>query len=359
MTTNISEPGLILSSPADVLAAVPYLLGFHAADSLVVIGLAGPVVEVSTRWDLPLQAGSLHPLVALFAREGVTHAIIVGYGAGALVTPAVDEARLLAGRAGVAVCEALRAHGGRYWSYLCDCCAPEGTPFDVSASRVAAAATVQGLVALPDRGSLERVVEPLAGPVRLSMRGATVAAVDELRAGLTAAPDAETFARTFITDGLTRVRAAAHTYATGGRIDDREAARLGLDLAVIRVRDEAWTLIDDSFPRAHVALWKDLTRRLEPRFAPPAASLLGVAAWQAGDCALASIALERALSIDPAYSMATLLTHALGHLLSPKALRERMPSPADLDAAMGEPRAAWLLPLVQLLDDPADQPHTS
>ena len=358
MTTNISEPTLTLSTPADVLAAVPYLLGFHPADSLVVIGMSGPLghgrIEVSTRWNLPLSPGALQPVVAMFRRERVTHAIIVGYGPGPLVTPAVDEARALAEREGIRICEALRAHEGRFWSYVCDCCDAEGTPFDISSSQVAAAATVQGLVALPDRESLKRTVESLAGPVRLAMRRATAEAADELRARLAATADHDLFARGFVEDGLIRVRSAILAYTAGSRVDDRTAARIGLDLTVIRIRDEAWTLIDQTAPRAHLTLWKDLARRLEPRFAPPAAALLGVAAWQVGDCALASIALERALSIDPAYSMAKLLTHALGHFISPQALRERMPTPTDLDTAMGAPRASWLLPLLHLLDDTAE-----
>ncbi|GAB3903300.1 hypothetical protein GCM10027612_69630 [Microbispora bryophytorum subsp. camponoti] len=81
-------------------------------------------------------------------------------------------------------------------------------------------------------------------------------------------------------EGLARVRRAVGLYDSGGRLDDEGAARLGLDLAVVRVRDEAWALIDDR--DAHVALWRDLTRRLEPGHVAPAASLLAAAAWHRG-----------------------------------------------------------------------------
>lgn len=354
MTTNTSDPGLTLTSPADILAAVPYLVGFHPTDSLVVVGLTGRGrAQVAVRWSLPFPAGALAPLGSLFAREGVTRIVVVGYGTGERVTPAVDEARAEAAKAGVQVEEALRAHESRYWSYICDipgCCPPQGTPYDPVASRVAAEATVRGMVALPDRRALEHTIAPATGPVRVAMRRATAEVVAEVRAGLAAAgrsgAGADAFARDFVDRGLARVQAALAVHAGGGRIDDAEAARIGLDLAVIRVRDEAWTLMEDS----HTGLWKDLMRRLEPRFAPPAATLFAMAAWLGGDSTQATIALERALAIDPGYSMANLLMHALQSLLSPGTLSGRLPTPAELDTAMGAPHAGWLLPLLALLD---------
>ncbi|NUW43071.1 DUF4192 domain-containing protein [Nonomuraea rhodomycinica] len=350
MTTNTPEPSLTLAGPADVLAAVPYLVGFHPADSLIVVGLARSQVKVAVRWNLPFPPGTLAPLRHLWKREGVDRVIVVGYGPGEQVTPAVDEARSLAAGAGVPVDEALRAHEGRYWSYVCDlpqCCPPEGTPYDPRSSRVAAEATVRGLVALPDRRSLERTIAPLTGPVRLAMRRATSEAVAETRAALVRCGDADSFASAWVSAGLARMRTVLTAHAAGGRVGDAEAARLGLDLTVIRVRDEAWTLTDST----HLGLWKDLTRRLEPRFVPPAASLLAMACWRAGDSTLATIALERALAINPAYSMANLLMHALQCLLSPDMLRGRLPTPAELDTAMGPAHAGWLLPLLSVLDE--------
>jgi hypothetical protein len=90
-------------------------------------------------------------------------------------------------------------------------------------------------------------------------------------------------------------------------------------------------------------------RRLEPPFVPPAATLFAMASWRAGDSTHATIALERALAIDPSYSMALLLMHALQSLLSPSTLNGRLPTPAELDAAMGPAHAGWLQPLFSIL----------
>lgn len=352
MTTNAApQPCLTLTSPVDILAAVPYLVGFHPHDSLVVIGIAERQAKVVARWNLPFPPGTLAPLAALFRREDVTEAVVVGYGPGEKVTPAADEARRAAASSGVTVGEVLRVHEGRYWSYICDqptCCPPEGTPYDPSTTRVAAEATVQGMVALPDRGALERTIAPAEGPVRVAMRRATAEAVAEVRAAMAAgAADPDAYARRFVAEGLVRLRAALGAHARGEPLDDAEAARLGLDLAVIRIRDEAWTLLHES----HAPLWKDLTRRLEPRFCPPAASLLAMASWRAGDNVLATIALERALTVDPRYSMADLLMHAVQNLVAPAIVRARLPTPSELDAAMGPAQAPWLTPLTALLDE--------
>lgn len=349
------EPCLTLTSPTDVLAAVPYLVGFHPTASLIVIGLARSQAKMVARWGLPFPPGTLDAMSPLLGRESITEVIIVGYGPGDLVTPAVDEARRLAAKDGVRVGEALRAHEGRYWSYVCDlatCCPAEGTPYDLSSSQIAAEATVRGMVALPDREALERTLAPATGPVRMAMRRATSEAIAHFQARITAATDLNLFTEQYVSEALARVRSALETHNQGGRLTDAEAARLGLDLTVMRVRDEAWTSMND----AHAVLWKDLTRRLEPRFVPPVASLLAMAAWREGNSVQATIALERALTIDPSYSMANLLMHALQNLLSPAILRDRLPTPAELDDAMGPISALWLLPLINLLDEEDSPP---
>jgi Domain of unknown function (DUF4192) len=348
----MTTPTLLLSTPADILAVVPYIVGFHPVDSLVVAGFVGSEIRLSTRWNLPASPGDLDHLVPLLRRERVTATFLVGYGPGGLVTPAVDEVARLLGRAGIRVTEALRAEGGRYWSYSCrggSCCPAEGTPYDPVSSRVAAEAVLHGLVALPDRDSLRRSVRHQGGA---GMREATRQVAGEFRAQLAAAGGrGDGLAAGVVIGGLMRVRAAIDRHESGGSLDDDEAARLGFELAVIRVRDEAWALLDDR--DVHVALWRDLTRRLEPRHVAPAASLLAAAAWQRGECALASMALDRALAADPGYSMALLLQQALAHLMSPDMLRKRMPTPAELNEEMGPPRDAWLAPLrAQLADEP-------
>src|SRR5262245_30004287 len=53
-------PRVTLRTPTDVLAAVPYLLGFHPGESVVIIGLHGARLAFNVRADLPPAARPPH-----------------------------------------------------------------------------------------------------------------------------------------------------------------------------------------------------------------------------------------------------------------------------------------------------------
>ena len=175
---NSTEPArLSVRSPADMVAAVPYLLGFHPADSVVVVAVRGRRVVFAARGDLPAPGADPGPaarhLAQVVARQDADAATVVGYGPAARVTGVVDAIGDALTAAGLVVLDALRVTEGRWFSYLCvepSCCPPEGTSYDPAASQVSAAAVFAGQVALPDRAALAAQVSPLDGPVRLAMR---------------------------------------------------------------------------------------------------------------------------------------------------------------------------------------------
>ncbi|WP_254909768.1 DUF4192 domain-containing protein, partial [Micromonospora sp. NBS 11-29] len=177
---STERPRLSVRSPADLVAAVPYLLGFHPADSVVVVAVRGQRVVFAARGDLPEPGTDPGPaaghLAQVVARQDADAATVIGYGPAARVTGPVDAVGGALDAAGLIVLDALRVTEGRWWSYLCDepaCCPAEGTPYDLTASQVSAAAVFAGQVALPDRAALAAQVAPLDGPVRLAMRRAT------------------------------------------------------------------------------------------------------------------------------------------------------------------------------------------
>ena len=123
---------------------------------------------------------------------------------------------------------------------------------------------------------------------------------DATRAGVTARP--------VVDRGLGAVQAAIGIYRDGGSIDlASQFAWLALALTSLRVRDDAWARMDPGHREAHQRLWTDLTRHAQPGYVAAPASLLAFTAWQAGNGALANVALDRALADDPGYSMAQLL----------------------------------------------------
>jgi hypothetical protein len=79
-----------------------------------------------------------------------------------------------------------------------------------------------------------------------------------------------------------------------------------------------------------VALWTDLLRRAPDDVAASAAAVLGMAAWVAGQGALAWCAVDRAEAATPGNSLARLVADLLVAAVPPSAWEEvfRMQDPA-------------------------------
>lgn len=326
------HPELRLTEPADVVAAVPYLVGYHPADSVVLLALRGRSLAFSVRADLPDAAGSEPELDAVVAqlldlvrRRHITGAVLVGYGSAELVDPVLRALdRCLTGT-GIVVLEALRCADGRYWSYRCadpGCCPPEGIPFDASTSAVAATATLAGRAVLPDRAAFEALVAPVGGLSRLSVRQATQRAGDRLVELITRAADEAAASRLMLHEGRAAIEAAIVRYTDGGRLDDDEVAWLSLLLVSTSVRDLACERITGPVDvlQLHSDLWLDVMRRVEPDLVPGPGSLFAFAAWCLGDGPLARLAVARVLDEDPTYAMAIHLEDAIDQHLPPSAL---------------------------------------
>jgi hypothetical protein len=316
---------------------VPHLLGFHPGKSLVVMGVGRPRarVQLAFRYDLPDPPDAVHAAdIAEHAAEVLRHrrlstVIGVGYGPGALVTPVADALASALRQAGLRLHELMRVEDGRYWSYLCEnpeCCPADGVPFDVRANPAAAAMTVAGLVAYPDRAALAGTLAPVTGAAARSMERATSQA-RERAAGLIgqAGPDAGQPARLLVDAGRRAVQEAISTYRAGGRLlTDEPVAWLTVVLAHLAVRDDAWSRMDAGYRAAHLRLWTDVVRRATPAYLPAPASLLAFTAWQSGEGALANIAIDRALAADPGYSLARLLRDIMDAGVPPSAARVPM-----------------------------------
>jgi hypothetical protein len=329
---SIPTSGITLQTPTDLLAAVPYMLGFHPADSVVAIGLARQRVTFTVRTDLPPpdDVDAVADQIAdALETQGVDIALIVGYGAAAPVTRTVLAVREALTAHGIGLGEMIRATDGRYWSYLCessDCCPVEGTAYDVAATEVAAAATYQGRVALPDRAAFESCLAPVTGPERDAVDEATERAAQRMadRVGDAADP---VVARTRA--GLRALADALRCVAAGGRLADADLAMLTLLLACVEVRDHAWARIAAARFDLHaqVALWLDATRRARSDLVAGPATLLGYAAYRVGDGPLARVAVQRALTADPGYTLADLLGQAIDRGIPPSMLAPPPPAP--------------------------------
>ena len=303
MTTDITK--ITLSSPQDVIAAVPHLLGFHPADSLVVIATNSHRMVGAFRYDLPgpdtkgIRYVTGH-LVRSLEQHQADEVVLVGYGTPAdawpMLAAAVAELEDL-----LTVGDALLVAGKRFWSMMCQaCCPPEGIEIDSAATVPAAQFTAAGSAPLPSREALADMIAPQDGAAARTMRRAVVRAAMQLPPIGRAGPDAR---------HLSRLR---ELLAKSAPLLDEDAAALTVLLACIRLRDEAWVLTEAGDPVVQVEFWADITRRAPQRLAAPPASLLAyAAACLVGDGALARAAVGRALDANPRYSMARLIEQML------------------------------------------------
>jgi hypothetical protein len=333
-----TQPRVRLGAPIDVLATIPFLVGYHPSDSIVILGLDDCRVTFAARDDLPLAGETpaddhVAYLVEVVLRQGCRRVLLVGYGDEERVTPMVEALRVACDRAGVSVVDALRADGRRYWSYLCtnaSCCPPQGTPYDTSTSEVAAAWTLTGRVARRNRAEYEAQIQPVTGAAREAMRKATAAAHERLLALLAEAEDDNQAEAELLNAGNLAIATALDRQLHGIPPTDEEAAWLSVLLQSTAIRDIAWSLIRGSGPALnhHRALWQEVLHRAEPDLVPAPASLFAFAAWRSGDGGIARLAVERALEVDPRYRMAQLLQQAIAYGLPPTAL-DRWPEGLD------------------------------
>lgn len=368
--TSCELPRVRIGDPGELIEMIPYLLGFHPRESLVLIGFAGAEgrsapqqVQVTVRLDLPerlpgdLDAQALQPLCEVLLRSDSAAMAAV------LVTESVrgdprqlpgllacrDLLAALSDGAGIELLDVLVATGRHWWSLCCDeleCCPSAGHERELGCSTAAAQATFAGLVALPDRPAL---VASLAGrsPDRRAELLPQLADAERRRAGLRPEEVAD-WRRTEMADLLTAAAesaAAAELAAIGvsaggvGSADCVEVAAAGIEpvagtepvltderlascavaLTDLRVRDALWLALDDGcLPVGQ--LMGELHARMPAPYDAAPLFLFGWAQWRAGNATLATMAAERVLDSQPGYSAAALLLTAAQRGLDPRSV---------------------------------------
>ncbi|RNL73055.1 DUF4192 family protein [Streptomyces sp. I6] len=367
---------VVLRGPAELADALPYMLGFHPTDSIVLVALHGGrgrfggrlrvgIPESPREW-LPVARHLAECLVEGSERRGARPDGIVvflcrdpaegesGQAVMERLRPLAQWLRTSCGALDVPVPEALCISGGRFWSYCCPdsrCCPAEGTATAIPGTSVMAAAAAYAGIQV--RGSLQEMesrLEPLGTPSMADQERA----LDSAGAALLPR----------ILDGGSREQVASETLRLARRLmkrlgeratldmdrssadgrDDRlishaEAAAVILGLQDRDTRDRAAAWMEG--PEAHRALrlWRALARRCVGPYVEHAAaplSLAGWVSWSTGDEPSARVALSLALRVDPEYVFARLLHQACNDGLDPEDLRRCLRT----HAAAQEPQRA-------------------
>lgn len=321
-----------LTTPADIAAVAPLLIGFVPSESILLLSLREPRGRLgrTMRYDLPppeADEALADEIVRRLLVDRATRAAVVIY------TEAADDGGLpraaLAAlleqhfdAAGLVTKEMLLVRDGRWWSYLCsrpDCCPPGGTPLTVTdaASRTAAEQILHGSVVLSSREDLERSLD-FTGPLGPAVAAEQLAAADWACALEVVERGVETVRR----DSLALWQTALSRFAVPPAVvGDLEWAELVARLSDRRVRDRVLTEVLDR-EDALVGLLHALVRRTP---APYDADVCGLLAWIAalrGEGALANVALDRALRSEPDHGMCTLLRTALDGQVEGRVLRD-------------------------------------
>jgi hypothetical protein len=338
----VDRPTLRASGPAEIVQIIPYQLGFHPEESVVLLGLRGRRMAVSVRFDLDAPAAAAEPWCAAAHKAGADRVVVAIYsedehGAGLPHRGYLDELAELFAKYGLEEVDALLVGAGRWWSYRCSsdrCCPRAGTPVDRDGA-IAAGAVAEGLVALPSRRELEKELAPDPVAVRQVDDALYRWGVAELDEG----PLADTVVRA---RDWAAVRAFVRDAETPGyRPSPDEAAKVLAALTDLYVRDATVGFLALP-PKQPVAdAWRLLTRMAPEHARAPVATIYALWCFARGSGARTNVAVDVALAADPDYSMAILLAemqtagmnpfelmHDLGHecrLIGRRIQRKRDP----------------------------------
>jgi hypothetical protein len=255
-----------LTSPHDLLAAIPFLIGYHPENSLVLVALKDDSVGMAMRVDMPTDIApeSYDLLASHFQREAADAALIVAY---------VDS----------------------------ECCPSLGSPIpDIDSSRIAAEHVIAGHpMPFANVSGLVQSIAALPSAMEESWQS-------EVRT-FWIESDSENLID-LQRDGATAVIDLAGEYVQGRGAEDRElVARVIGRISDIQVRDYALGSHNEETADAYWQMWRELLLIAPRGFVAPIASIFAALAYERGEGALAHKALDRALADDERYSLALLL----------------------------------------------------
>jgi hypothetical protein len=331
MTTRRPDV-LRLRSPADLITAIPQLLGFVPTDSVVAVCLRGADARVglTMRFDLPAAADAEPFAQMVDARVQLDNAdgvFVVVFSAqpptdghlphGRIATALVDT---LGERLGSIVLTA----SGRWWPFGCDndgCGDPLGNPIEPAAPgamAVAAAYALAGHGVLPNRAAVATSVAlELDASAQVVMRR-------RIRSYRRRYARVSQEARRAVVSVLVE-RLVARLADPRGELSTDDAAELAALCDDVVVRDQVLIRsIDEPSRAALLPVLRALVKQVPSPFDAPACAMLAWVSYADGDGVVANVMVERSLATDPLYSLAGLISDALYRQVPPRALEEVM-----------------------------------
>lgn len=287
-----------VKTPADLLSAIPFLVGFHPAESLVVVSVSNDdTLDLAMRLDFPALDGKLpqlgEALIAHLNNNNASGVLLVGY----TDTPKASLVmNILATAIGERfnLRESMLVANNRYRSLICQdetCCPAEGNPMpDFKSSALTAEQVANGKV-LPYENT-EALVASIQ-PNAMSMADDFISLV-------------KSYTEISEQDGARAVQELADQALAGEVIStDLKAKVLGAIQTHVQVRDYALGVFNNS--EVAEVTYLDLAKSAPVGFVAPATALASAFVYENGNGAMAHRLLDRAIEADPEYSLARLL----------------------------------------------------
>ena len=297
-----------VKTPHDLLAAVPFLIGYHPTNSLVLISIKGDALEMAMRIDFPINPpeGAFQLLASHLRRDQAEGALLVAYVPDGIATgeEVLQNAAEAVAKLEIPIRELMLVQNNSWRSLLCvdeSCCPKDGNPIeDFESSRIAAEQVANGKV-LPYSDS-----EGLTHSISANQISRDINWNAQVLGFRIDTEDQELNAKQ--RDGAESVLLLADFYIQNGRCEDFDLiARVLGRLSDIQVRDFALGCHTDETLNSYWMMWRDLLRMAPPKFVAPVASLFAAIAYENGEGALAHRALDRAIEDQPDYSLSRLL----------------------------------------------------
>lgn len=297
-----------LTSANDLITAIPFLIGFHPTNSIVLISVKDGAIGLAMRIDLPehLVSEQIDLLAHHFLRDQSEAALLVAYmpenrddGDSILIS-------LGAGliRNGVDIQESIVVQSNRYRSIICrdqSCCPPIGKEMpEINASEIAAEHVIAG-IPMPFE-NISQLIETLSpDPASLALSWAS-------EVSAFAIDDDDLDVGALRRDGVETMDLLLDDFRMGYGVTNRTlVARMIGRMSDLQVRDYAMGVHSEDTYDIYFTMWREVLRLAPIGFVAPIACIVAAMAYEGGDGALAQKALDRALDDDEHYPLAALL----------------------------------------------------
>jgi Domain of unknown function (DUF4192) len=295
-----------LTSPIDLLATVPFLIGYAPQNSLVIVGLKDDEMSLAMRVDYPedIDPDQIDSLANHLVREASDGALLVAY----LPENILDSESLLAPlreaieMREIKVRECITVSGGKWRSSICkdpECCPPHGSDMPTLAeTRVAAEQVAQGKpLPFPN---LEQMLESIKSESN-----------EEIKSFLKKIKNINYKAdgvRVLQREGALAINDLAAEFAEKKMSGDNLLIALVLKrLSDLQVRDYAMGIVNEENMETMWSMWRYLMKMAPEGYIAPVATLFSAVNYERGDGSMASKALDIAFKDQPNYPLAKLL----------------------------------------------------